>query len=137
MNGSRNKNGTWIMWSVELNRNIWYIFQEHDTNRIYLAIARKMRSSHDAVTLGIHLGINRHDVMYYSTNHDVRDAAYKFLCWAEDNYGPVKKWQKIIEALTVIGKNTIIIELELENRLDTAMRKVSVIGEGKNGNCFK
>ena len=95
-----------------------------------------MTSKHEATRLGILLGVDPGDVTDV-TNHDVRDAAYRFLCWAEDNCEPVEKWQRIIGALKTLGKNTIIIELGLANKLEAAKRKVNVIGEGKNGNCFK
>ena len=48
MNGSRNKGGSWIKCSVELNRNIWYIFQEHE--------------KHEPTTLGIQSGIHPGDI---------------------------------------------------------------------------
>ena len=75
-----------------------------------------MTSQHEATTLGIHLGIKRHDVTYYVTNYDVRDAAYKFLCWAQDNYSPVQKWEKIIEVMITLEKHTAIIELRLAEK---------------------
>ena len=137
MNWSRNKGGAWIKCSVELNRNIWHIFQEIDIHKLYLMISRKLTSRHEAATLGIHLGISRDNVTYYVLNHDVRDATYRFLRWAKDNCRPVEMWQRIIEALRTLGKNTTIIELELENNPEVAKRKVNVIVEGKNGNCFK
>ena len=79
MNGSRNKGGSWIKCCVELNRNIWYIFQEHDTRTIYAAISRNVTSRHEATALGIHLGIHPDDVTYCITNHDVMYATYRFL----------------------------------------------------------
>ena len=79
-----------------------------------------MTSRIEATTLGIHLGIKRHDVTYYVTNHDVRDAAFKFLYWAEDNYNAVEKWEKIIETLTTLEKNTTILNLGLVEKLEAA-----------------
>ena len=139
MNGSRHKGGVWIKCSVELNRNIWHIFQDIDIHTIYLEISNKVTSRDEAIMLGIQLGIHPDDVDYNVTrhDHDVRNAAYKFLRWAKENYGPVRKWQTIIEALRTLGKNTTIIELGRENQLEAAKRKVNDIGEGKNGNCFK
>ena len=62
--------------------------------------------------------------MYRVTNYDVRDVAYRFLCWAEDNCGPVEKWVKIIEALTQLEKNNTILELGLQERLAAAEREI-------------
>ena len=91
---------------------------------MYLTISRIVTSPYEVTTLGIHLGIKRHDVKYHVTNYDVRDAAYRFRCWAEDNYGPVENWEKIIQALKVLEKNRTIQELGLAERLEVAKRKV-------------
>ena len=135
MNGRRNKGGSYIKCSVELNWNFWYLFQKDEN--IYLAISKKVTTKDEATCLGIWLGIGHGDIEYYFHNYDVRDAAYCLLCRAEDKCGPVEKWQRIIEALRELNMNTIIIELGLENKLEAAKRKVNVIGEGNNGNCFK
>ena len=89
-------------------------------------ISKKVTSRHDATTLGIHLGINHDDVKYHVTNYDVRDAAYRFLCWADENYGPVERWEKIIEALEALEKNTTIGELDLRERLANAKQEKPV-----------
>ena len=91
---------------------------------MYLAISRVVTSLHEATTLGIHLGIKQHDVTYYVTNYDIRDAAYRFLCWAEDNYTSAEKWEKIVEALTKLEKNNIIKELGLEQGLTTVKEEM-------------
>ena len=95
-------------------------------HKIYLTIARKVTTIHEATTMGIILGIKPDDVTYYVNKYDVRHAAYRFLSWTEDNCGPVEKWEKIIEALRVLEKNTTIAELDLEERLATAKRIKSV-----------
>ena len=76
--------------------------------------------------MGIILGIKPDDVTYYLANYDVRDAAYRFLSWTEDNCGPVEKWEKIVEAMKVLEKNTTVRELGLEERLTAAKRRMSV-----------
>ena len=58
--------------------------------------------------------------MYYTTNYDVRDAAYRFLYWAEEKYSPPEKFEKIIEALTTLEKNNTIRELGLQEHLAAA-----------------
>ena len=100
--------------------NIWIYFQENEIDKVYLEISRTVTLQLEATTLGIHLGIKRHDVTYYVTNYDVRDAAYRFLCWTEENYTAVEKWEKIIEALKTLEKNTIIQKLRLEEKLVSA-----------------
>ena len=85
-----------------------------------------MATTLEVTTLGITLGISPDDVRYKVNQYDVRDAAYKFLCWTEDNYGPVEKWEKIIEALKELEKNTTIKELNLEQRLAAAKRETPV-----------
>ena len=86
-----------------------------------------MASPHEATTLGIILGISRHDVTYYVTNYDIRDVAFRFLCWAEDNCGPVEKWENIIEALTQLEKNNTILELGLQDRLVGAKGEIQKV----------
>ena len=76
--------------------------------------------------MGIILGIKPDDVTYYVNKCDVRHAAYRFLSWTEDNYGPVEKWEKIIETLRVLEKNTTIQELCLEERLEEAKQDTLV-----------
>ena len=66
------------------------------------------------------------NVTYYVTNYDVRDAAHRFLCWTEDNYSPVERWEKIIGALWALEKNTTIGELRLREKLAAAKREVSI-----------
>ena len=51
--------------------------------------------------------------------------AYKFLCWADENCGPVGKWEKITEALEALQKNTTIGEFDLEERLAAAEQEKS------------
>ena len=103
-----------------------FFFKENDIQKIFLAISKKMTSRHEATALGIHLGINHDDVTYHVTNYDVRDAAYTFLCWAGENYGPAEKWEKITEALKALDKNTTIRELGLKERLTDAKQKMPV-----------
>ena len=93
------------------------LFKETDRHKIHLEISRKIFSRHEARTLGITLGCHPDDVKYHVTNDDVRDAAYEFLCWTDEKYGSVEKWEKIIEALTTLGMNNTIIELGLQERL--------------------
>ena len=107
-------------WRMDLVYICWTYFQETEVQKLYLEISRVMTSPHEVTTLGIHLGIKRHDVTYYVTNYDVRVAAYRFLCWAEDNYTSAEKWKKIVEALTTLEKNNTIKELSLEQELTTA-----------------
>ena len=64
------------------------------------------------------------DVMYYVNKLDVRDAAYRFLYWADHKYPAEEKWQKIIEAQTILEKSNIIRELHLEDRLTAAKSDV-------------
>ena len=101
-------------------------FQENKIQKVYLAISKKVTSQHEALTLGIHLGINHDDVKYRVTNYDVRDAAYRFLYWADENYRPMERWEKIIEALEALQKNTTIGELDLEERLAAAKQEKPV-----------
>ena len=83
-----------------------------------------MTTRHEATTLGITLGCHPDDVMYYVDKLDVRDAAYRFLYWTEDKYLAEEKWEKIIEALTILEKNNTIRELHLEERLTAAKNDV-------------
>ena len=111
-------------------------FQENKIQKVYLAISKKVTSRHEATSLGIHLGINHDDVTYYVNNYDVRDATYKFLCWAEDNYGSVEKWEKIIECLKVLEKIKTIKELGLEEIFAAAKQEIDStcpkLGKNKN-----
>ena len=93
---------------------------------MFLVISRKVTSRQEAITLGITQGISAADVTYYVTKYDVRNAAYKFLCWTEDNYSPEEKWEKIIEALEALEKNMTIQNLRLEERLAAAERDTPV-----------
>ena len=102
-------------------------FQENEIDKMYLKVSKVVTSRPEATTLVIHLGIKRHDVTYYVTNYDVRDAAYEFLCWAEYNYTPVERWEKIIEALKALEQNTTIKELQLTEKQETTKRKVIMI----------
>ena len=44
----------------------------------------------------------------------VRETAFQILLWSEDNYtDQVEKWTKLFEALTEMGKNTTVAELDL------------------------
>ena len=93
------------VFHLNLTQTIWIYFQENEIDKVYLEISRVVTSQLEATTFGIHLGIKRHDVTYYVTNRDVRDAAYRFLCWTKDNYCAVEMWEKIIEALKTLEKN--------------------------------
>ena len=90
---------------------------------MFLNISKKIRTPHEATTLGITLGCHPDDVDFYVTKYesDIRRAAYKFLRWI-DNYGPVEMWEKIIEAMKQLEKNTAIKELGLQERLAAAKR---------------
>ena len=105
---------------------VLFFLKENEVQKMFLAISRKITSPHEVTTLGITLGISVDDVTYYVTNFDVRDAAYKFLCWTEESYGPEEKWEKIIEALKTLEKNKTIKELGLEERLATFKRSTPV-----------
>ena len=111
-------------------------FQETDIHKLFLTISKKVRNPHDVRMLGITLGCHPDDVVHHVTQErDVREAAYKFLCWTEDNYGPVEKWEKIIEALETLEKNTTIKELGWNNdflRLKTKHLCLSKISDGEN-----
>ena len=72
--------------------------------------------------MGITLGCKPVDVTFYLNRLDQRGAAYKYLCWTEDNYDPAEKWEKIIEALAALDKNNTIRELRLEERLSAAAK---------------
>ena len=90
-------------------------------------IAKKVRNPHEVRTLGITLGCEPDDVDRHLTQErDIREAAYKLLRWTEDNCRPVEKWEKIIEALTTLEKINTILELGLQERLDTAQRDIHV-----------
>ena len=104
--------------------NICSYFQENEIQKLYLAISRKMTTLDEVTTLGIHLGINHDDVNYNVNKYDVRNAAYRFLCWAEENYSLVEKWQKIIEAMTTLEKNQAILEFGLVEKLEAAKHGV-------------
>ena len=92
--------------------------QESERHKIYLTIARKVTTNHEATTIA--------PILLTIANYDVRDAAYRFLSWTEDNCGPVEKWEKIVEAMKVLEKNTTVRELGLEERLTAAKRRMSV-----------
>ena len=99
-------------------------FQDSDIHTVFLRISKKIITAHEATTLGITLGCHPDDVDFYVTKYerDVREAAYKFLRWTKDNYGPVEMWEKIIEAMKKLEKNTTIQELGLQERLVAAER---------------
>ena len=99
-------------------------FQKTDIYKVFWSISKKVTSRHEVTALGITLGCHPDDVDYYIINYDVRDAAYKFLCWTKDNCGPVERWEKIIEALETIEKNNAIPELGLKERLAAARRVI-------------
>ena len=84
--------------------NNYYLhhLQKRLNHTIYLAISRKVTTRHDATTPGITLGCHPDDIMYYIDKLDVRDAAYRFLYWAEDKHPVEEKWQKIIATLTIL-----------------------------------
>ena len=57
---------------------------------------------------------------FQSLQMQKRYAAYLFLTFAEENYDPVDKWQKIIKALKELDMDEIITELRLEELLKAA-----------------
>ena len=89
---------------------------------MFLNISKKIRTPHEATTLGITLGCHPDDVDFYVTKYDrdYREVAYKFLRWTKDNYGSVEMWEKIIEAMKQIQNNNTIKELGLQERLAAA-----------------
>ena len=73
--------------------------------------------------IGDHIGLQtcwRHILPWTGWTNE--EAAYKFLCWTEDNCEPAEKWAKIIEALTTLDKNNTIRELRLDERLSAAAK---------------
>ena len=92
---------------------------------MFLNISKKITIAHEATTLGITLGCDPDNVDFYVNKYeksDIRRAAYKFLRWTKDIYEPVEMWEKIIEAIKQLQKNTAIKELGLQERLEAAER---------------
>ena len=81
-----------------------------------------MTTQHEARCLGIHLGCHPDDVSYVVNNYDVREAAYRFLSWMDDNFGPEYKWEMLVRALTALNKKNSITELGLHEKLASVKR---------------
>ena len=86
-------------------------------HELYLTVSKKMRTQHEAHCLGIHLGCHPDDVSYVVSNYDVREAAYRFLSWMDENYSPENKWKTLIRALTAMDKKNTVSELGLCEKL--------------------
>ena len=108
-------------------KDIFDLFQERDIQKVLLGITEKITIPYEARKLGLYLGCRADNVEYHLQKYDFREAAYKFLYWAENNYGEVKMWENIIEALTSLEKNRAIMELGLRERLAAAQQRNSVI----------
>ena len=106
----------------EKHEDLPIFFQTKYDHELYLNVSRKVTTQHDARCLGIHLGCHPDDVSYVVNNYDVREAAYRFLSWMDDNYGSEYKWEMLVRALTALDKKNSILELGLHEKLTSVTR---------------
>ena len=93
--------------------------------KLYQKVSQKMTKVNEVRTLGLYLECDPYEIEHLlNMGHQcVRETAFQILLWSEDNYtDQVEKWTKLIEALTEMGKNTTVAELDLYKLREDAMQ---------------
>ena len=95
------------------------ILQTASNYRVYLDICEQMTSELDVITLGTYVQCDeKFTERQINQCRDLKGAAFNILRFADKEYGPQEKWQKIIKAFEALGNNRAIAELSLRERLE-------------------